>query len=142
MIGSSISKRGCRQQAQLSEDEAEAGWVSYKEQISHSTDSEDSIRARIDFLLRDLLTKHDGLSLKDDQRNFTPQQRLAVYRRDGGKCQLRLCCKGERVRWDRWHCDHRRPWSAGGKTTVGNGQVDCVACNLAKGGAGGPEREP
>ncbi|MYK95131.1 DUF262 domain-containing protein, partial [Candidatus Poribacteria bacterium] len=71
-----------REQERLPEDEAEAEWVSDKEKISHSTDSEDSIRARMDFLLRDLLTVHDGLTLKDARRNFTPQQRLAVYRRD------------------------------------------------------------
>lgn len=122
-----------REQEQLSEDEAEAEWISYKEKISHSTDSEDSIRARMDFLLRDLLTVHDGLSLKDAQRSFTPQQRLAVYRRDRGVCQLRLRCGGERVRWDAWHCDHRTPWSSGGKTTVDNGQVACPACNQTKG---------
>ena len=80
-------------QTQLSEDEAETEWVAYKEKISHSTDSEDSIRARMNFLLRDLLTEHHGLSLKDGQRSFTRQQRLAVYRRDGGKCQLRLSCE-------------------------------------------------
>ena len=122
-----------REQEQLSEDEAEAEWVSYKEKISHSTDSEDSIRARMDFLLRDLLTVHDGLSLKDAQRSFTPQQRLAVYRRDRGVCQLKLRCEGKRVRWDAWHCDHLTPWSRGGKTTVENGQVTCPACNQAKG---------
>lgn len=124
-----------REQGQLSEDEAEAEWVTYKEKISHSTDSEDSIRARSDFLLRDLLTMHDGLLLKDDQRAFTQQQRLAVYRRDRGRCQVRLSCQGEKVRWEMWHCDHRTPWSAGGQTTVANGQVACVACNLAKGSA-------
>lgn len=122
-----------REQARLSEDEAAAEWVAYKEKISHSTDSEDSIRARMDFLLRDLLTAYPALSLKDGQRDFTPQQRLAVYRRDGGECQIRLSCKGQRVRWDRWHCDHRIPWSKGGPTTVENGQVACVRCNLVKG---------
>lgn len=122
-----------RKQAQLSEDEAEPEWVAYKEKISHSTDSEDSIRARMDFLLRDLLTKHPSLPLTDGQRIFTPQQRLAVYRRDSGECQLRVSCGGEKVRWDMWHCDHRIPWSKGGRTTVENGQVACVACNLAKG---------
>ena len=131
-----------REQAKLSEDEAEAEWVAYKEKISHSTDSEDSIRARMDFLLRDLLTRHADLSLTDEQRGFTPQQRLAVYRRDGGECQLRLSCEGQKVRWDMWHCDHRIPWSRGGKTTVENGQVACVACNLAKGNAGGLNRTP
>ena len=121
-----------RQQEELSEDEAEAEWVTYKEKISHSTDSEDSIRWRMDFLLKDLLLQHPTLSLKDSQRDFTQQQRLAVYRRDLGSCQVRLQCKGAKVRWDDWHCDHRVPWSQGGKTTVENGQVSCTACNLAK----------
>ncbi|HUT93017.1 MAG TPA: DUF262 domain-containing protein [Thermoguttaceae bacterium] len=122
-----------RQQDKLSEDEAEADWVSYKEKISHSTDSEDSIRSRMDFLLRDLLIQHPGLSLKDPQRDFTPQQRLAIFRRDSGACQLRVRCDGARVRWDNWHCDHRVPWAQGGKTTVENGQVSCTDCNLSKG---------
>lgn len=124
-----------RVQDELSEDDAEAEFVSYKEKISHSTDSEDSIRARMDFLLRDLLVRHDDLSLKDRRRSFTRQQRLAVYRRDEGRCRVRLRCGGEKVRWDGWHCDHRVAWSAGGKTTVENGQVACAACNLAKGAA-------
>lgn len=48
-------------------------------------------------------------------------------------CQVGLCCDSERVRWDEWHCDHRVPWISGGKTTVENGQVSCVACNQKKG---------
>ena len=122
-----------RQQENLSEDEAEAEWVTYKEKISHSTDSDDSIRSRMQFLLRDLLILHPHLSLKDPQRGFAHEQRLAVFRRDSGICQIKLRCPGERVRWDNWHCDHRVPWSQGGKTTVENGQVSCAACNLAKG---------
>jgi len=120
------------QQEELSEDEAEAEWVTYKEKISHSTDAEDSIRWRMDFLLKDLLLQNPTLLLKDPQRDFTQQQRLAVYRRDLGSCQVRLQCKGAKLRWDDWHCDHRVPWSQGGKTTVENGQVSCTACNLAK----------
>ena len=125
------------EQDKLSEDEADAGWVSYKEKISHSTDAESSIRERTDFLMRDLLTRHDGLTLKDKQRGFTSHQRLAVFRRDRGTCQVRLRCEGATVKWDRWHCDHRIPWSAGGRTTVANGQVSCVPCNLTKGAANG-----
>jgi hypothetical protein len=125
----------CRrsEQEKLSEDEAEAEWVSYKEKISHSTDSEDSIRSRMDFLLRDFLTENPELSLKDPQRDFTQQQRLAVFRRDGGVCQVQKRCDGDKVRWDDWHCDHRVAWSKGGTTTVENGQVSCATCNLSKG---------
>jgi len=120
-------------QEALSEDEADPDWIGYKEKISHSTDSEDSIRARMDFMLRDLLVCHPDLSLKDAQRSFTPQQRMAIFRRDGGVCRVALKCEGVKVRWDDWHCDHRIAWTEGGKTTVENGQVACAACNLAKG---------
>jgi hypothetical protein len=121
-----------RAQDELDEESADSEWVAYKEKISHSTDSADSIRARMDFMLRHLLTAHPALTRKDGQREFTPQQRLAIFRRDHGKCQLVLRCGGAKLTWDDWHCDHRLPWSAGGPTTVENGQVACPTCNLAK----------
>jgi hypothetical protein len=125
-----------REQEAKAEDDSSADpeWLSYKEKISHSTDAADSIRFRMDFMLKRLLEAYPSLSLKDNVRTFTPQQKLAVYRRDKGICQLRIKCKGEKVAWDDWHCDHRKAWSKGGKTTVENGTVACAACNLAKGG--------
>jgi len=109
--------------------------VSYKEKISHSTDAADSIRWRMDFMLRNLLEQVPDIRLKDNQRAFTHVQRLAIYRRDGGVCQLRIKCDGVRLTWDDWHCDHIVPWTKGGKTTVENGHVACAACNLSKGGS-------
>lgn len=123
-----------REQEELDEESADPDWVSYKEKVSHSTDSADSIRARMDFMLRHLLTRYPSLSRKDNQRGFTEQQKLTVFRRDKGICRVKLKCKGVKVTWDEWHCDHKKPWSKGGKTTVENGQVACTACNLSKGG--------
>lgn len=122
-----------RAQEQLDSEAAEPEWVSYKEKISHSTDAQESIRYRLDFLLRDLLARFPQLPLKDNQRDFTPQQKLAIFRRDQQVCQVRLKCDGVKVVWDDWHCDHKVPWSKGGPTTVENGQVACPDCNLAKG---------
>jgi hypothetical protein len=122
-----------REQEGLSEDEADAEWVQYKEKISHSTDAKDSIQWRTDFMLRDFLLTHPNLALKDARRAFAPQQRLAIYRRDGGICQLRLRCEGAKLRWDDWHCDHKKPWTEGGATSVANGQAACAVCNQAKG---------
>lgn len=122
-----------RAQEALDEDSAEPEWVSYKEKISHSTDAQESIRYRMDFMMRDLLARFPDLSLKDNQRDFTHIQKLAIFRRDHQICQVRLKCDGVRVEWDNWHCDHKRPWSKGGPTTVDNGQVACPACNLSKG---------
>ena len=75
------------------------------------------------------------VELKDDQRLFTHEQRLAIYRRDGGICKATLKCEGEKCEWDNWAADHVKPWSKGGKTTVENGQVSCSACNSAKKGS-------
>lgn len=114
-------------------DTADPEWITYKEKISHSTDSEDSIRWRMDFMLKSFLLAHPGLRLKDGSRLFTQQQRLAVFRRDAGMCQLRIKCAGAKLKWDDWQCDHRLPWSKGGPTTVENGQVACSPCNISKG---------
>lgn len=124
-----------RAQEHLSEDEADSEWIQYREKISHSTDSEDSIRWRMDFMLKDLFLTQPDIRLKDTRREFTPQQRVAVFRRDKGRCKLRLRCDGEQLRWDAWHCDHVTPWSRGGVTSVQNGQVTCPLCNQAKGSA-------
>lgn len=115
------------------EDEADPEWITYQNKVSHSTDAADSIRWRMEFLMRNLLEKYPDLSQKDEQRDFTHIQKLAIYRRDKGICQLKIKCEGEKVAWDNWHCDHIVPWSKGGKTTVANGQVACSSCNCSKG---------
>jgi len=117
----------------LPEDQADPEWVTYKDKISHSTDSSESIRWRMEFMLRNTLEAYPSLSRKDNQREFSHIQKLAVFRRDKGLCQLKLKCDGVKVTWDNWHCDHIKPWSKGGKTTVENGQVACSTCNLSKG---------
>jgi len=122
-----------RQQDTLDEESADAEWVGYKEKISHSTDAQESIRFRMEFMMRNLLSRFPTLRQRDNQRDFTHVQRLTIFRRDQGICQLRIKCAGEKVRWDDWHCDHKTPWINGGVTTVENGQVACSACNLSKG---------
>lgn len=117
----------------LTEEEADPDWIQYKEKISHSTDSEDSIHWRMNFMLKGLFLAYPGIQLKDPKRDFSTQQRLAVFRRDRSICQLRLRCDGAKLRWDDWHCDHVVPWSEGGVTSVENGCASCSACNLAKG---------
>lgn len=73
-----------------------------------------------------------NIPLKDPRRGFTHEQRLAIYRRDHGLCQVRLTCEGDKCEWDNWHCDHKVAWSNGGQTAVENGQVSCTPCNLTK----------
>jgi len=122
-----------RDQEQLPEEDSDTEIVSYHEKISHSTDAFDSLDSRNIYLTRRLFEKIPNLEQKDDQRIFDQEQRLAIYRRDKGMCQLKIRCDGIKCDWDNWHADHIVPWSRGGKTTVENGQVACANCNLAKG---------
>lgn len=122
-----------RTQEQLPQDEeSDPEIVVYHEKISHSTDAIDSIKFRHEYLLRSFLAAVPDLERKDNQRSFTHEQRLAIYRRDKGQCRIRLKCEGAKCEWDNWAADHVVPWARGGKTTVANGQVGCVPCNSAK----------
>ncbi len=122
-----------RKQDELPIDQADNEIVIYHEKTSHSTDAVDSLAWRHEFLLRKFFEAVPNIELKDDQRLFTHEQRLAIYRRDGGICQLAIKCDGDKCEWDAWAADHIKAWSKGGKTTVENGQIGCVACNCAKG---------
>ncbi len=109
--------------------------ITYHEKTSSSTDSRDSLEWRHNYLLRKFLEAYPGLEQKDNQRLFTHDQRMAIFRRDKGICQLHIKCDGVKCEWDSWEADHIKPWAKGGKTTVENGQVACLACNPSKGDA-------
>lgn len=121
-----------RAQGELSEEDADPEFVAYHERISHSTDAVDSITWRHEFLMRRLFEAYPDIELKDGRRAFTHEQRMAIYRRDDGICQVRIKCRGVKCAWDDWEADHSVPWSCGGKTIVQNGQVACPACNSTK----------
>lgn len=120
-------------QDDLPTDQVDLDLLAYKERTSHSTDAQDSIQWRHDFLLRRFFQAVPDIEAKDKQRLFSHEQRLAIFRRDNCLCQLRLKCEGVKCEWDAWEADHKIPWSQGGKTTVENGQIACLACNSTKG---------
>ena len=121
-----------REQKMLPEDQSDPKIISYHERISHSADAFDSIQLRNEYLTKKLFEKIPDIEQKDDQRIFTHEQRLAIYRRDKGCCQVKIHCSGDKCDWDNWQADHILACSNGGKTTVENGQVACPACNAAK----------
>lgn len=119
---------------ELPDDERDPELLAYKERTSHSTDAEDSIEWRQDFMLRKFFEAVPDIELKDDQRLFSHEQRLAIFRRDKSICQVKRKCDGIKCEWDAWEADHILSWSKGGRTTVANGQVACIPCNASKGG--------
>lgn len=121
-----------REEEKKGEDDCNREILSYNELTGHSTDSIDSLKRRYEYLFRLFLEYIPNLELKDNIRIFSSEQRLAIYRKNDGVCQVHLKCNGQKCDWDNWQADHIIAWSKGGKTTVENGQVACPACNAAK----------
>lgn len=117
------------------EDERDPEQVAYQNATSHSTDGIESLEYRHKILTRDFFSVYPDILAKDDARDFSYEQKLAIFRRDKGLCQLKLKCDGgEKMGWDDdWHIDHKVSHTKGGKTTVENGQLACASCNLSKG---------
>ncbi len=118
----------------LDDEKKDLQLVEYRRLISQSTDSEESISARLEVFEKRFFDAVPDIEPKDPQRGFSHEQRLAIFRRDGGHCKLKLRCDGVKVGWEHWHADHKTPHSKGGKSIVINGQVACPECNFAKGG--------
>jgi len=114
----------CHSDAQLAE---------YRRLINMASDAGQNIRARLEIVQERFFAAQPEIQPLDRIRRFAYEQRLFVYRRDRGVCQLRLRCNGAKVSWLDWHADHKLPHSKGGQTTIDNGQVACRACNLVKG---------
>lgn len=78
---------------------------------------------------------HEMLS-KDERRAFSEAERIRIYRRDEGLCQM---CLEEgkpeqeaRVSWSEYEADHVIPHAKGGTTTIENAQVLCSYHNKSK----------
>jgi 5-methylcytosine-specific restriction endonuclease McrA len=113
----------------LAEEDQDSSLAAYSD--AARSDSIQDMRYRHDMLVSEFVTNIPTLTLKDPNRSFTHEQRMAIYRLSGGKCQERGCsavCEESD-----FHADHKVPHSRGGRTTVENGQVLCPSHNLKKG---------
>ena len=119
----------------LPEDEREPRLLAYQNAIVNQTANVSSQNVRLQILTEDLVQNIADLKLLHEQRAFTSEQRQAIFRTANRQCQNpggNPECEGT-CGWDNFHADHITPYSEGGPTTVENGQLLCVSCNLKKG---------
>jgi hypothetical protein len=83
------------------------------------------LQTRFDIMLGKFLQFVPNILPKDTTRLFNEGEKLALYYRDGGKCQH---C-GKDTPFDKGHAHHKQAHSLGGPTTIDNGQWLCAHCN-------------
>ncbi len=89
-------------------------------------------------LFFDYLNDHNiEFIMKDEKRMFNESEKIMIYRRDKGKCQICLNQgkdeKEAEVDWTNYQADHIFPHSKGGRTDTKNAQVLCRYHNQSKG---------
>lgn len=99
------------------------------EVISDGTDNEERLNRKLEPVIKYIVSNVDDLKGLDPQRFFTAAQRMALFNRDQGICQI----TGEKLTTKNFHCDHIVAWIKGGRTTLENGRVTTASANSSKG---------
>ncbi len=103
--------------------------INFNFAISRGTTSQANIKLRYDIILKRFLNKYDPMRL-DENRLFNQDQKIAIFRRDGEKCQI---CGKKLIFWDpNTHFHHKDRYIDGGKTEIENGSLVCRDCHLNK----------
>ncbi|MEM2276853.1 MAG: DUF262 domain-containing protein [Thermoproteota archaeon] len=88
---------------------------------SRGTTSKDNIQKRHDIIFKRFWEYVGSLTPLDPEREFTSEERIAIFRKYGGKCAV---C-GEDLHRKVWHAHHKKPWIEGGPTTIENAELLC-----------------
>lgn len=104
-------------------------FADYLMTVQGDTDSQ-ATRERRAQILRGLL---GGLfERKDERRSFSPEQRRLIWHSDGTKrCAYSGC--NVKLDWTNFTIDHVKPFSKGGRTSLGNAVLMCQRHNSQKG---------
>ena len=103
--------------------------LNYREVVSKGTNNEESIKLRYNILLKRYLSTYNPPRL-DENRLFTEAQRIEIFRRDGGHCQI--CGENLEFGNENTHYHHKQMYSTGGPTVVDNGLLSCKKCHYLK----------
>ena len=121
-----------RQNEKNKPDEKDPEIMEFEDKVSHSSDSKSSLEWRHDYFMTRFGIKFPEVPLKDENRNFSYEQRRAIWRRDK-TCQIKIKCDGKKLQFSDMDADHIIPHSKGGKTIVSNGRASCPECNRSRG---------
>jgi len=96
--------------------------------LQQGTNDINSLRSRVSTLRRYFLMSYPDVALRDPKREFTEEERLAIYILGGKRCGA---CSTEFADITEMEADHKRQWAFGGTTSLKNGRALCSTCNKA-----------
>jgi len=110
-------------------------WVLFNSALSNAGYAQNRIKQRHEILMNYILRTYPSLVLKDARRNFTEEQKIAIWDRAEGQCEWvdekGVRCKESFPNFREGDADHIIKWAIGGPTTVENGRLLCVPHNRA-----------
>jgi hypothetical protein len=104
----------------------EEGMLLTKLTAAARSDRADHIKFRHEYFRKVIISA--GITPTDSRRTFNPEEKAALYFKDGKKCPM---CKVE-FPLDGMEVDHIIPFSKGGPTSLYNAQLLCMKCNREK----------
>ena len=109
-----------------SEDDRDTNLIEFGRLMQQGTNDLSSLRERVSILRRYFLLDFPDVKLLDTQRQFSPEERYAIYILAGKQCAE---CKKDFADIKEMEADHHDQWKFGGETTLKNGRALCIECN-------------
>lgn len=103
--------------------------INFNFAISKGTTSQSNIKLRYDIILKRFLNRYNPVRL-DENRLFTDDQKIAIFRRDQEKCQV--CGKKLTFGNPDTQFHHKDKYIEGGRTEIDKGLLVCRDCHLNK----------
>ena len=110
------------------EEERDPVLIEFGRLMQQGTNDLNSLKERVSILRRYFLQEKPGVEVKDKKREFTEEERLAIFILSGKKCAN---CGIEFKDISEMHADHKMQWAHGGSTSLTNGRALCEQCNKA-----------
>jgi hypothetical protein len=121
--------------SQLDEAESDPDFNEYTEMAGMGTTALRNMEVRVEILKKMFLRQNSDVQIKDKIREFTDEERFAIWYRAGKQCQNPECQK-LLPSLDMMEADHVVAWKNGGETALVNAQALCGPCNSSKGARG------
>jgi hypothetical protein len=118
--------------SQLDEAESDPDFSEYTEMAGMGTTALRNMEVRVEILKKMFLRQNSDVQIKDKIREFTDEERFAIWYRAGKQCQNPKCQK-PLPSLDMMEADHVVAWKNGGETALVNAQALCGPCNSSKG---------